>query len=314
MSLREIMDVCDLMDDPGLSGERVAALLRAPDALGVQVEIKSVAYAEPEDTSATCDFIKVVIPGADGARAGGDAPTLGLVGRLGAQQAQPERTGYVSDADGSIVALAAALRLIRLATAGGQLDGDVIVTTHVATRVSITPRKPVDFMGTPVSSDLMNAFEVDPAMDAILSFDTSKGNRLINHRGVAISPTAQAGYLLPVADDLVTLLEYATGEPARTFPLAQQDITPYDNGLRHFNSIMQPTVATQAPVVGVALTAGAVVPGSATGASYESALFDATRFAVQAAKQFGRGELSFVSTDEVDILTDRYGSMDRFQK
>ncbi|WP_205881429.1 DUF1177 family protein [Leucobacter coleopterorum] len=155
---------------------------------------------------------------------------------------------------------------------------------------------------------------MDPRMDAILSVDTSKGNRLINHRGVALSPTAKAGYLLPVAPDLVTLLEYATGEPARTFPLAQQDITPYENGLRHFNSIMQPTVATAAPVVGVALTARATVPGSSTGASYETPLLDATRFAVEVAKQFTAEQMSFFDEEEHATLLARYGEMTPFQR
>jgi len=314
MSLREILEVTDLMDDPRLDGERIAALLRGADAPGAEISVESVPYEAPEDTSRFCDFLKVVIPGERGSATGGDAPTLGLIGRLGAQQAQPERIGYVSDADGSIVAIAAALRLLRLSAAGVGLSGDVIVTTHIATHVSITPREPVDFMGTPVSSDRMNDFEVDPRMDAVLSFDTSKGNRLINHRGVALSPTAKAGYLLPVAPDLITILEYATGEPARTFPLAQQDITPYDNGLRHFNSIMQPTVATAAPVVGVALTAKAIVPGSSTGASYETPLLDATRFAVEVAKQFTSGRVSFFNEDEYTSLLSRYGEMTPFQR
>lgn len=314
MSLREILEVADLMDDPRLDGERIAALLRDANARGCEITVESVPYEAPEDTSRLCDFLKIVIPGERGSVAGGDAPTLGLVGRLGAQQAQPERIGYVSDADGSIVAIAAALRLLRLSAAGVRLSGDVIVTTHIATHVSITPREPVDFMGTPVSSGRMNEFEVDPRMDAILSFDTSKGNRLINHRGVALSPTAKAGYLLPVAPDLLTILEYATGEPARTFPLAQQDITPYDNGLRHFNSIMQPTVATAAPVVGVALTAKAIVPGSSTGASYETPLLDATRFAVEVAKQFTGGRVSFFDEDEYASLLSRYGGMASFQR
>lgn len=314
MSLREILEVTDLMDDPNLDGDRIAALLRSVDAEGCTVTVERVPYQEPEDTDQFCDFVKVEIPGTDGAAHGGSAPTLGLVGRLGAQQAQPDRIGYVSDADGSIVAIAAALRLLRLAAAGARLRGDIIATTHIATHVTITPREPVDFMGSPLSSETMNEYEVDPRMDAILSFDTSKGNRLINHRGIAISPTAKAGYLLPVAPDLVTILEYATGEPARTFPLAQQDITPYENGLRHFNSIMQPTVATPAPVVGVALTAKAVVPGSSTGASYETSLLDATRFAVETAKQFTRGEVSFYSADEQTELLERYGDMTRFQQ
>lgn len=314
MSLREILEVTDLMDDPNVDGERIAALLRSVGAEGCTIAVERVPYQEPEDTGYTCDFLKIEIPGTDGAAQGGTAPTLGLVGRLGAQQAQPDRIGYVSDADGSIVTIAAALRLLRLAAAGAPLRGDVIATTHIATHVSITPREPVDFMGTPLSSETMNDYEVDPRMEAILSFDTSKGNRLINHRGIAISPTAKAGYLLPVAPDLVTILEYATGEPARTFPLAQQDITPYDNGLRHFNSIMQPTVATAAPVVGVALTAKAIVPGSSTGASYETSLLDATRFAVETSKQFTRSEVSFFSADELTQLLEHYGEMIRFQQ
>lgn len=313
MGMREISEVTELMDDPRLDGLRIAALLRSA-AADARVEVTPVPYEAPEDTSQSCDFLRVVLPGTHGAIAGGDAPTLGVVGRLGAQQAQPDRIGYVSDADGSTVAIAAALRLLRLAAAGAQLAGDVIVTTHIATHVSITPREPADFMGMPVSSETMNVHEVDAAMDAILSIDASKGNRLINHPGVAISPTAKAGYLLPVPPGLLTILEHATGAPAHTFPLALQDITPYSNGYRHFNSIMQPTVATSAPVVGVALTAAAVVPGSSTGASYEPALLEATRFVVETAKQFTQGRVSFFDADEHDRLVAQYGDLTRFQQ
>lgn len=313
MGMREINEVTELMDDPQLDGERIIALLRSAGATDSRIEVTSIPYEAPEDTSHSCDFVRVVLPGERGALAGGDAPTLGIIGRLGAQQAQPERIGYVSDADGSTVAVAAALRLLRLAAAGAQLPGDIIVTTHIATQVSITPREPADFMGMPVSSETMNAHEVDSGMDAIVSIDASKGNRLINHPGVAISPTAKAGYLLPVAPGLLTILEHASGAPARTFPLALQDITPYSNGYRHFNSIMQPTVATSAPVVGVALTAASVVPGSSTGASYEPALLEATRFVVETAKQFTQGRVSFFDADEYDSLVARYGDLTRFQ-
>ncbi|MCS3841914.1 DUF1177 domain-containing protein [Microbacterium sp. AK031] len=313
MGMREITEITELMDDPRLDGERIAALLLSAGAADARIEVTSVPYEAPEDIARTCDFVRVTLPGGRGALAGGDAPTLGIVGRLGAQQAQPDRIGYVSDADGSTVAIAAALRLLRLAAAGAQLPGDVIVTTHIATHVSITPREPADFMGMPVSSETMNEHEVDAGMEAILSIDASKGNRLINHPGVAISPTAKAGYLLPVAPGLLSILEQATGAPAHTFPLALQDITPYSNGYRHFNSIMQPTVATSAPVVGVALTAAAVVPGSSTGASYEPALLEATRFVVEAAKQFTQGRVSFFDADEYDSLVDQYGELTRFQ-
>ncbi|WP_205881427.1 DUF1177 family protein [Leucobacter coleopterorum] len=140
------------MDDPRLDGERIAALLRGANAQDCEITIESTPYESPEDTSRVCDFLKVVIPGEHGAASGGDAPTLGIIGRLGAQQAQPGRIGFVSDADGSIVAVAAALKLLRLAGAGARLAGDVIVTTHIATHVSIIPREPVDFMGAPISS------------------------------------------------------------------------------------------------------------------------------------------------------------------
>lgn len=314
MSMREVLEVCDEMDSPRLSGERIADLLRTAGAEGCDISVTSIPYEAPEDPQYNCDFIKVVIPGTDGKISGGAAPTLGLIGRLGAQQAQPDRLGYVSDADGSIVAIASALRLLRLVAAGGTLAGDVIITTHIATHVSITPREPVDFMGMPVSSARMNEFEVDERMDAILSFDTSKGNRLINNRGVAISPTAKAGYLLPVSPDLITALEYATGEPARTFPLALQDITPYGNGFRHFNSIMQPAISTAAPVVGVALTARAAVPGSSTGASYEGAMLDAVRFAVEIAKTYSLGQIEFYDAGEHEAIVAQYGELTQFQQ
>ncbi|NED80062.1 DUF1177 domain-containing protein, partial [Streptomyces sp. SID11233] len=54
------------------------------------------------------DFVSVRIPGSRGRTAGGDARTLGIVGRLGGIGARPEVTGLVSDADGAVSALAAA--------------------------------------------------------------------------------------------------------------------------------------------------------------------------------------------------------------
>jgi len=37
-------------------------------------------------------------------------------------------------------------------------------------------------------------------------------------------------------------------EPAGTFPITTQDITPYGNGVYHLNSILQPSIATTAPL------------------------------------------------------------------
>jgi hypothetical protein len=123
-------------------------------------------------------------------------------------------------------------------------------------------------------------------MDAILSIDASKGNSIIKQRGFAITPTAKQGYILRMAPDLVKTMESSLGRVAVTLPISQQDITPYDNGLYHFNSIMQPHVATTAPVVGVAITAQSVVGGSDSSANHEIDLAEAVRFCVEVAKRF----------------------------
>lgn len=313
MSLNYLSQVYNLLDSPDVDGEKMSELLRSVASDDAVITVTSLPYEAPEDTSQLCHFIKIVIPGTEGKHREGAYPTLGIIGRLGAQQAQPDRIGLVSDADGSVVAFASAMKLLDMATKGQRLKGDVIITSHIATHVSITPHDPVDFMGMPVSSTTMNQYEVDERMDAILSIDTSKGNSIIKQRGIAISPTAKQGYILRVAPDLVRLLEYATGDVAKTFPITTQDISPYDNGVYHFNSIMQPHVATHAPVVGLAITAKSVVPGCETGASYESELVDATRFTVEVAKQFCWHKIRFYQQDEYELLYNLYGSLAQIQ-
>src|SRR5690606_17802259 len=123
------------------------------------------------------------------------------------------------------------------------------------------------FMSSPVDRDVLCRSEINDSMDAILSIDTSRGNRLVNHKGIAITSTVLQGYVLPVSDDLLTILEFVTAQRAAILPISTQDITPYANNLYHINSIMQPAAYANVPVVGVAVTAETVVPGCATGAS-----------------------------------------------
>jgi hypothetical protein len=104
-----------------------------------------------------------------------------------------------------------------------------------------------------------------------------------------------------------------TGHPPVVLPLTMQDITPYGNGVHHVNSIMQPATATAAPVVGVAITAQSVIPGSATGASYETDIALAVRYAIEVAKAFGQGRLSFYDHGEFEQLVRLYGSMKDLQ-
>ena len=171
------------------------------------------------------DFIKITLPGSNGRLNGGDIPTLGIIGRLGGIGARPQRIGLVSDADGAIAALSAALKLAHMTSQGDQLPGDVIVTTHICPDAPTRPHKPVDFMDSPVDMEVMNEHEVTDEMEAILSIDTTKGNRIVNHKGIAISPTVKSGWILPVSTDLVRILESVSGMLPITFPLSQQDIT-----------------------------------------------------------------------------------------
>jgi hypothetical protein len=116
-----------------------------------------------------------------------------------------------------------------------------------------------------------------------------------------------------VSEDLLTVQEHVTGRPAVVFPVTMQDVTPYGNGLYHLNSILQPAVETDAPVVGVAITAEVAVPGSATGASHETDIALAARFVVEVAKGFGAGRLRFFDPVEHRRLLALYGSMATLQ-
>ena len=84
-----------------------------------------------------------------------------------------------------------------MASRGERLVGDVIVATHIDPDAPTIAHEPVPFMNSVVGIAEMNAHEVCAEMDAIVSIDTTKGNRLLNHRGIAITPTAKDGYVPP---------------------------------------------------------------------------------------------------------------------
>ncbi|WP_062234469.1 DUF1177 domain-containing protein [Fictibacillus sp. FJAT-27399] len=306
MVLKQTLIALDTLDSAYVDGGIVQELFnKYPD---VSVTVKTVTSER-----GSTDFIKIVIPGTRGKIKGGDTPTFGIIGRLGGVGARPSRIGMVSDGDGAAATIASALKLADMQTKGDTLEGDVIVTTHICPNAPTLPHEPVDFMDSPVDILTMNKHEVLPEMDAILSIDTTKGNRIINHKGIAISPTVKEGYILRISDDLLRIIEMTTGQFAVTFPITTQDITPYGNGLYHLNSILQPAVATDSPVVGVAITAQSIVPGCGTGASHENDIADAARFAIEVAKETTNGTCQFYSKNEFDQITQLYGSMKMLQ-
>ncbi|WP_320778719.1 DUF1177 domain-containing protein [Streptomyces sp. CRN 30] len=318
--LKHVLDVIELLDRPQTGGELLAAHLRAVHAAAVKETGGEATGPEPvievrtvTGDKGSTDFVAVTVPGRAGRLSGGDAPTLGVLGRLGGVGARPERIGLVSDADGAVAALAAAAKLLDMHARGDVLDGDVIVSTHVCGWAPTRPHDPVPFMDSPVDIAVCNREEVSEAMDAVVSIDTTKGNRLLSHRGIALSPTICQGWILRVSEDLLSVLETVTGEQARVLPVTTQDITPYGNGVHHINSLLQPAVATDAPVVGLAITAGSAVAGCATGASHETDIAAAARFALETAKEFGRGGARFLDPAEFARLVELYGPMTRLQ-
>lgn len=302
MTLKQTIEAQELLDSANVSGASVADVLR-----GRGLELVDVIQVQG-DQGAT-DFIRAVIPGSRGKLAERDAPTLGIIGRLGGIGARPAEIGLVSDADGAITALACALKLADMAAAGDQLPGDVILATHICPDAPTLPHDPVPFMGSPVDIATMNRHEVHPDMEAILSIDTTRGNNLVNQLGIAISPTVKEGYILKVSPDLLRIMSVVTGRAPLVLPITTQDITPYGNDLHHINSIMQPATATDAPVVGVALTAETVVPGCGTGASRALDIEMAARYCLEVAKHFGRGQCAFYDSQEFARLVALYGSM-----
>lgn len=305
MALKQAIEAYELLDSAAVSGETVAVVLRER---GLRVEVIPV-----QGEKGSTDFIRTLIPGTSGKQADGQAPTLGIIGRLGGIGARPAVIGLVSDADGAITAVACALKLADMATTGDRLPGDIIVATHICPNAPTQPHDPVPFMGSPVDIATMNRYEVYPEMDAILSVDTTRGNWVINRRGFAISPTVKEGYILKVSPDLLRIMSVVTGQAPVVLPITTQDITPYGNGIHHLNSIMQPATATDAPVVGVALTAETAVPGCASGASQVMDIEIAVRFCLEVAKALGQGQCAFYDAEEFGRLVALYGSMKHLQ-
>lgn len=306
MSLKYSMEVLELLDDANASGEIIMNMFK-------EFEHCEASYETVHGKQGATDFVKIVFKGTEGRLAGGKSPSVGIVGRLGGIGARPSRIGFVSDGDGAVAAVATALKLAHMSVKGDRLPGDVYITTHICPHAPTLKHEPVDFMGSPVDMFTMNQYEVLTEMEAILSIDTTKGNRIINHKGIAISPTVKSGYILKFSDDLLRIMEITTGELPVTFAITTQDITPYGNDVYHLNSILQPSIATQAPVVGLAITAASTVPGSGTGASHEIDIAQAVRFSIEVAKEFTQGKLKFYDEKEFQHLTDLYGSLQHFQ-
>ncbi len=307
MLLKQVLEVYDVLDSLYVTGKEVEKYLRSIKA---DADIEVYELVGPKGKT---DMVKVRIPGSNGKSRNGTAPTIGFLGRLGGIGARPEMIGFVSDGDGALAAIAIAAKLLDMQNKGDILEGDVFISTHICPDAPTRPHEPVPFMDSPVEMAQVNKEEVSPELDAILSVDTTKGNRVINTRGFAISPTIKEGYILRTSEDVLGIMQSSTGRLPYVFPVTTQDITPYGNDLYHINSILQPSTATTAPVIGVAITAETPVAGCATGASRAQDIEEAARFMLEVAKDFGRGKCKFYDENEFARLQKLYGTMNHLQ-
>lgn len=304
--LKQVIDIFELLDSPNASGEGFVKYL---NTIGENnCEVKAITT-----NKGSTDFVRTKIIGSEGKTKGGAYPTLGVVGRLGGLGARPNAIGFVSDGDGALAALAVTAKLLKMNILGDVLKGDVIICTHICPDAPVIEHKPVNFMDSPVNMEIMNDMEVDEEMDAILSVDTTKGNRVINFNGFAISNTIMQGYILRVSDDLLDIMIRVTGEMPKVLPLSQQDITPYKNGLYHINSILQPSTATKAPVVGVAITSQVPIAGCSTGVTDLFSVDKAARFILETAKDFTSKKAKFYDDEEFEKILSLYGELSHFQ-
>jgi len=159
--LKQVLEIYELLDDASINGQTVSEYLKSRGA--EQIEVKTI-----QGKSGATDFIKIIFPGTGGKKKAGDAPTLGIIGRLGGIGARPERIGTVSDADGAVAAVSCALKLADMNRKGDVLKGDVIIATHICPNAPTQPHDPVPFMSSPVNMQDMNQWEVNAEMDAIL--------------------------------------------------------------------------------------------------------------------------------------------------
>ena len=286
MLLEQIMDMSDILDCSKASGKQIKEYLHS---------IKSDAdidVYELNGPKGKTDMVKLRLPGINGKTRGGKAATIGLLGRPGGLCASPERLGFMSNGDGAIIALAIAAKLLKMQNKGEFMEGDVFISTQVCHDGLKRPYNTVPFMGSTVNMAQFNQNDLSFELDAILSVDTVRSDRVINNHNFAIPHAINDFCMLKVSNSLLDIMQMVTGRSQQVFSLSTQDITPYGNDLYHINCKLQPCTASD----------------TAHYADIEAA----ARFMLEVAKEFGRGECHCNKEEKNKVLM-LSGSMKHFQ-
>ena len=282
---RDVIDIIDFLDNSSNSAEAFADFL--PDGP------HSVEISPFESDLGTTDFIKLLFPGSSGKSGGGDAPTTGIIGSNGGLRLPGPYPGLASDADGCIVGLITALRLARMHTRGQQLTGDVLVSTHICQQARPVPHDPYPFVMSPLPSSEKHPRLVDARMDAMLTPETCKGNKMVSHLGFAVTPPVREGIIMRPHASILHIVEMVTGKAPVVFPITMQDVTPYELGVHHICGMVLPSIFSDAPVIGVPLVTEIETHPSATGVQQPTVLETTARFCIEVATSFGNGDCEF---------------------
>lgn len=304
MSLYQTLTICNLIDNYHVNGQDVVDLFsQYPGIIPSTHRVMS--------SDGMIDFVRVVIPGKNGKLRCGQAATLSLVGRCDRYQSHQVHKPILPATDGAVVSLTCALKLAEMQSKGQFLAGDVIVTTRLYPDGFLLPHESVDFIHSATDIETMNEYEIDQTADAFLSIGIQKDNQILKHNCYAISPTVKQAYILSISKDLLRIMEQSSGLNATTFPVTTLDITPYGNGVDHFNSVLQPAIATDAPVVGIIISADE--KSESTYVRNEVDISTVVKFIIQVAKEFGQGTCSFFDYYEFALLKSLYGSQSHLQ-
>ncbi len=302
MSFKSTMRAYELLDDANVSGESIVNEFLKAGA-------DEASYTRLYGEKAFTDVVRIVIRGSNGKRVGGTAPTLNIAGLLEGIGGRPVFNGLTSDGEGALVTLATALKLISAKKKGDGPRGDVVFSTHICPNTPTIDHYPVPYISCCVDFWELKKHVIDKTADAIITVDVSRGNRVIKTSPFAITCTIKEGWLLPVSNDALSLMERVTGAQPVVMPLSMQDITAISNGMDHVNDIGALPAGITAPNIGLALTAPIPLYSSITGFTNLANLDAAVRFSVEVARDYGRNAFEFYKEDDFNKLVARYGRM-----